>query len=229
MVWSAYYNRAMLYLRADDTARGVLDLERAARSNPAHLTSEVWIDLARNLERLGRSDLALELLLLGRDEAAFDAGCWRTLGNLQVLTGKAEEAVGALEKAAGLAPGDYRTYALLGFAGQQSGDEALAVRAYRKALELGAANRPEILNNLGQALAGLDSLASAESVYLEALRENADYLDARVNLGLLYRRKGEPLDARVQLELALRLCRDRPALSDAARRIESLLADLKTK
>ena len=226
MVWSAHYNRAMLYLREGDTLRAVIGLERAARSDPAHLTAEVWVNIGRSLERLGRSGLALELLMLGREETAFDAECWRTLGNLQALSGNAGEGVESFERAAGLAPGDYRNYVMLGFAGQQSGDEALAARAYRKALGLGAAERPEILNNLGQALAGQDSLASAESAFLEALRENAEYLDARVNLGLLYRRIGDRLKAKDQLELALRLCREQPSLSGVARHIESLLADL---
>jgi len=217
--WKAYYNRAKLLLAWGFEDRAVADLETAARLSPHRVSGEVWCDLGRTLQRLGRLELALELVSLGKEEPAFDAACWRMLGNLQVLTSRNAEAIESLRKAIRLDPEDYRSFVLLGVAYHQAGFAHEAVKAYRRALELGGPDREKLLSNLGLALADAGLPDQAERAYRKALRLNPCYIEAWVNLAGLYRQQGKLAQARRSIETALVLCSDIP---EAAQYMETL-------
>ena len=106
--------------------------------------------------------------------------------------------------------GDYRSLVMLGFARQQAGLAKKAVESYRQALELSGENRAELLNNLGQMLTVTEKLDQAEASYRDALEIRSDYLEAWVNLAVLYRKKGDFSGARRSIEKALELCSGRP-------------------
>ncbi|HUU29870.1 MAG TPA: tetratricopeptide repeat protein [archaeon] len=224
--WAGYYNRAKLLLSGGSVEESVADMEKAARYAPQWVTSEAWLDLGRTLERLGRVDLAVELLSLGKGEAAFDASCWRILGNLEILSGNPSAAIETLKVAAARDPEDYQTYVLLGFANQQANFTQDAVKAYRRALAMGGPDREKVLNNLALILAETGKLDQAEKVYLEALAQKPDFIEAWVNLGILYRTKGDLTQARRSLEKALRLCAERQVPDNITEGIKQILDGL---
>ena len=210
MVWSAYFNRGIMLLERGFEQRAVSDLEAAARHSPGQLTTETWLKLGQVLEKTGRHELGVELLSLGAEEPAFDSACWRLLGRLQTITGHSRQAVESLERAIRLGGEDYRSLVMLGFARQQAGLAKKAVESYRQALELSGENRAELLNNLGQMLTVTEKLDQAEASYRDALEIRSDYLEAWVNLAVLYRKKGDFSAARRSIEKALELCSGRP-------------------
>lgn len=209
MVWSAYFNRGIMMLERGFEEQAVKDLEAAARYRPSQLTTETWIKLGKVLEKIGRRELAVELLSLGTGEPAFEAACWRLLGRLQIQAGHSRKAVESLENALRLGGEDYHTLVLLGLASQQAGFVKKAIESYRHALVLSGENRAEILNNLGQVLAETGKLDQAEESYREALQIRSDYIDAWVNLAILYRKKGDFSGSRRSIERALELCAGR--------------------
>lgn len=223
MVWSAHFNRGIMLLERGFEERAVKDLEMAARYRPSRLTTETWIKLGKVLEKLGRRELAVELLSLGEGEAFFDADCWRLLGRLQILTGDSRKAVESLEYALQLGGEDYRTLVMLGLAGQQAGLVEKAIESYRHALELSKENRVEILNNLGQLLTETGELDQAEESYREALQIRGEYVDAWVNLAILYQKKGDVSAARRSIEMALELCAGRPDSAGLKEYLQAIL------
>jgi len=223
MVWSAYFNRGIMLLERGLEQKAVKDLEAAARYRPGRLTTETWLKLGEVLERINRRQLAVELLSLGTGEPAFNAACWKTLGRLQILTRQSLKAVESLENALRLGGEDYRTLVMLGLASQQAGLAGKAVESYRHALELSAENRPEILNNIGQILAETGKLDRAEESYREALEIRSDYIEARVNLAILYQKKGDVSAARRTIEKALELCAGRPDSAGLGEYLQAIL------
>jgi tetratricopeptide (TPR) repeat protein len=223
MAWSAYFNRGIMLLERGFEEQAVKDLETAARYRPSRLTTETWIKLGKVLEKINRRELAVELLSLGTGEPAFDAACWRILGRLQIQTGHSRKAVESLENALRVGGEDYHTLVMLGLAGQQAGFVKKAIESYRHALGLSGENRAEILNNLGQVLAETGKLNQAEESYREALQIRSDYIDAWVNLAILYRKEGDFSGARRSIERALELCAGRPDSAGLKEYLQAIL------
>jgi predicted O-linked N-acetylglucosamine transferase (SPINDLY family) len=85
----------------------------------------------------------------------------------------------------------------------QSGDTAGAERLYREVLQ-NAPNHTGALCNLGVILARTNP-AEAEKLYTAAIAANPNLLDARFNLGNLYRKLNRPQDALGCYQAALRI------------------------
>ena len=223
MVGSAYFNRGIMLLERGLEQAAMKDFEAAVRYRPDQLTTETWLKLAEVFEKINRRELAVKLLSFGTGQPAFDASCWKTLGRLQILTGRSRMAVESLEDALRLGGKDYRTLVMLGFACQQAGLAEKAVESYRQALELSGENRAEILNNLGQMLAEAGKLDQAEASYRKALEINSDYIEAWVNLAILYQKKGDISAARGIIEIALGISTSRPDSAGLKEYLQAIL------
>ena len=209
-VWIAFFDRGMSYLKLGDNRRALDDFDRAVSLGAGEFGSGQWQMMANALDKAGLATQAVELLERGVQSRRFDSGCWLTLGNMQLIAGRSRQAIQTLLQATALDSTDYRLWVLLGVARQQTGQPVLAADAYHRALALGTANRPEILNNLGLALQADGSLAEAERAWLQALELNADYLAAHLNLAAFYIGNGFKEKAAAQLSQARRLAAGRP-------------------
>ena len=223
---TAYYNRAQLLFALGRPERATADLETAVRLYPQWMSTDAWLSIGRWLEPLGRVEPAVELMSRGVEQAAFNADCWRMLGNLQIMAARPEEALLSLETAAEMKPDDPKTIVLTGVANQRAGRAHEAVAAYRRALKLIKTDRAQLLNNLGRALVETGSWDEAEGAFKAALKENPDYLEARMNLGFLYMKMDQSQEAAEQLRLVLDLCGENPEYQSIARQVRQALDSL---
>jgi protein O-mannosyl-transferase len=222
-VRTAYYNRAQLLFALGRTDPALADLEMAVYNYPQWMNTEAWLSIGQQLAPLGLVEPAVKLMGRGAEQAAFNAECWRMLGNLHILAARPEEALNALKQADELEPENSETIVLMGVASQQAGKPREAAVFYRKALEGIEKDRPQLLNNLGRALVEAGEPAEAERSFQSALEEAPDYLDARMNLGMLYLESGRKQQAAEQLRKVLELCGDDPELSTIARQARQAL------
>ena len=223
---TGYYNRAQLLFALGRTERALADLEIAVDLYPEWMSTKAWLSIGRRLEPLGKVEHAIKLMSRGVEQAAFNAECWRMLGNLQILAARPEEALFSLETAEKMEPDNPETIVLLGVACQQAGRPRRAAEAYRKALKLTRTGRTQLLNNLGRALVETGDFVEAEQALKDALQEDPGYIEARVNLGLLYMKLDRSSQAAEQLRLALDLCGDNPEYRPIARRARLALDSL---
>jgi len=223
---TAYFNRAQLLFALGRPERAEADLKTAVTFYPQWLDTGAWLSIGRRLEASGKVELAVELMSRGVEQAAFDAECWRMLGNLQILAARPQEAVLSLEKAAGLEPDNPETLVLIGAASQLAGRPGQAVAAYREALERVTSGRPQLRNNLGRALIESGDFAGAEEELKAALQEDPGYLEARMNLALLYLKLDRPQQAGKQFRLILDSGGDKAEYRLLARRARMVLDSL---
>jgi Flp pilus assembly protein TadD len=82
-----------------------------------------------------------------------------------------------------------------------------------------------VLNNLALVLSQSGQPGEAEKLFREALAVNPNFIQAWVNLGALYKQRGNPQEARRSLEKALELCADTLADAETAGQIKRLLEE----
>ena len=114
-------------------------------------------------------------------QQAFDA---HTSGN------KREEAILLYRKALAKFPEDKRLYINLGALLRAEGHAEEAAQILQTGLVKLKQESPAILNNLGNALRDLARYPEAASMYIRALKQNKNYLDADGSLYACYREMG---------------------------------------
>ncbi|MBF0181683.1 MAG: tetratricopeptide repeat protein, partial [Magnetococcales bacterium] len=140
------------------------------------------------------ADVAREarVLLAGRPEHGF---AWKALGLALQQTGRPEEALTALRKAAEHLPGDVETRNGLGFVLWKQGRIEDALALFHQALAL-RPDEPGVLLNMGMLLQEQGREAQAETVYRELLRIRPDLVVAQFQLGVLLAGQRRPEEAR---------------------------------
>lgn len=127
---------------------------------------------------------------------------WKVLGAALQVQGK--DALDALQRAAGLLPGDADTLNNFGAALSAAGRPGEAVASYRRAL----AARPDLAeahNNLGSALRSLEQFDEAVASLRRALEIKPEFADALANLGNALRDRGQADEAATCLRRAIEL------------------------
>jgi predicted O-linked N-acetylglucosamine transferase (SPINDLY family)/predicted SAM-dependent methyltransferase len=114
---------------------------------------------------------------------------WKLQGVCQLLLGRPNDAVAALNRAAGLIPSDSDVPFNLGHALMQTGDLQAAITAFRAAVDL-APERAECHNDLGNLQLALGDNNAALASFREALRLRPDFPEALNNLGNAFKTMG---------------------------------------
>jgi len=108
-----------------------------------------------------------------------------------------------------------------GDAHRQSGLWRKALAHYRE-VEESRLDDPQLFNNIGCCLAGLEEFGSAAEYFETALRLKPDFVEARLNVGLLYASQSKGDEAVSIISEALKS----PAIDPAARRSAELILDV---
>ena len=116
-----------------------------------------------------------------------DADAWYTLGGINGMLDRLDEAITCTRKAIRLRPRHAEAHNNLGMALEKRGELEQASEHYRRAVAL-QPQYAEAHKNLGNVLAGLHRDAEAEKSYRRALQLRPDYLDAHNDLGNALRR-----------------------------------------
>ena len=109
-------------------------------------------------------------------------------------------------------PVDPESHYLHGYMARVAGRPAVAVAAYRRALEL-KPDFVECYNNLGNALRDLKNLEEAEAAFRQAIRLKADHWNALNNLGNVLLAQGRLSEAESAYRDALNLVPDNPQVA----------------
>jgi len=170
----------------------------AAKETPGD--SAVMIQCAEGLVRTGRLEDAESVLALRLKGAPHDADVLRTLGAVEVLSGKPAAAVVALSAALAVQADDVKALADKGVALDMLRRHAEAQGLYRRALALALAPRDEaVSNDLALSLL-LSGQAAAGARVLAPFRENVGLPERiRTNLGIMDAASGRREDAQAML------------------------------
>jgi predicted O-linked N-acetylglucosamine transferase (SPINDLY family) len=143
------------------------------------------------------------------------------LGALCLQTGRPDEAIDLLRRAAAAEPRGATAHANLGLALLERGEHAQALACCERALALAPAY-PEALVTRGNALAGLGREAEALASYDRALALRAGYVEAHCNRGRVLELLHRPGEAIAEYERVVAL---QPGHVDARFRLANLLQD----
>lgn len=168
----------------------------AAKETPGD--SAVMIQCAEGLVRTGRLEDAESVLALRLKGAPHDADVLRTLGAVEVLSGKPAAAVVALSAALAVQADDVKALADKGVALDMLRRHAEAQGLYRRALAL-APRDEAVSNDLALSLL-LSGQAAAGARVLAPFRENVGLPERiRTNLGIMDAASGRREDAQAML------------------------------
>jgi tetratricopeptide (TPR) repeat protein len=207
-----------LLVKLGDPALGIFYLERALAAYPTvdgySSLASAYLDLARmeGAERALRS-------LLRLDPNRLDA--INMLGTLLMTSGRASQAIPYLEVATRDPNAPVRTLAFLSLAYAQGGHTTQALVAVGRA-------RPRIAGDvatlvlLGRTMLTLDSTASADRFFSEALRLAPDDPESTTRLGMAKAVAGKRSEAIALFRRALRLQPDFRPARDALEKVLSL-------
>jgi predicted O-linked N-acetylglucosamine transferase (SPINDLY family) len=139
--------------------------------------------------RVGRPDVAIELISQAIRCNATNADYLSDLGKAFDAGGKPDEAVAAYREAIRIKPDFAEAYCNLAVSLGRQGKLDEAVAACYHAIRI-KPSLPEAYANLGMALDGQGKLDEAVAAYREAIRIKPDLVEAYCNLGIVLRRQG---------------------------------------
>lgn len=134
---------------------------------------------------------------------------WKVLGVAFKQLGRNAEALGPMQKAVELLPGDAEAYSNLGGNLQDLGRHAEAETMLKRAVQI----KPDSADaqfNLGVTLQGLGRLGEAEGCYRKALKAKPDFAAAHGSLGAVLQQLGRPEEALVHFRERARLMPGNP-------------------
>jgi len=144
---------------------------------------------------------------------------WYERGLLAEFRKQPQEAERNYRRALQVDPGHAMTHMQLGTICGRRGDSAGALRHFGAAVEA-MPNAAAAHQNFATANFAAERLDVAERHYRLALAIDADYFNARFNLGRVLLAKGRKADARVELERAARLRPDLQVVQDLLRQLK---------
>jgi len=127
------------------------------------------------------------------------ARLFQVLGELLVADGNVSEAVIVLKKALSIEP---TNHVASGYLGYITGERSLAEKALMlvKQKIAQAPNYPDLWNDLGRIHLQLNDTASGIEAFRKSLKINADFIEARINLGIALGESRQCEDAIAELE-----------------------------
>lgn len=179
------------YDRMDALTRSVFWTEEA---HLFPMDPEAGVRAAQSLRELGRFDQAAEMAQAVLVVQPSNAEAMLEIGRSHIARGQAFYGIQALEQAQVLMPNDWRPLSLLGVAYQQVRRHADAQAAWAHALALSPDN-PDVLANVGMALATAGDAAQAETYLRRAAAQPGASLKVRQNLALVLGVQGKLSEA----------------------------------
>jgi tetratricopeptide (TPR) repeat protein len=146
--------------------------------------------LAETLMRMEKFDDALARYRQLLDAHPTCADAWINMGVVLERKGLHDEATQAFKTAAEIRPTCHIAYANLAKSFMRSGRTEESVACYRKSLELNP-DCADTYNSFGNALTDMGRHDEAVACFTKCLELRPDHLDARVNRGLAWLRKGD--------------------------------------
>lgn len=215
----AFWGEALAHLPPENSlaSQALPALEKALSLDSTSLTANSL--LALYWQRQGRYDLAQSYLQAAASLQPGNPALQADLGANLALQGNLEAALQAYQKAVELAPTDpaYLRHLASFSIRYEYRLRQVALPAARQAL-LMEPRDPVAQDLMGQALILLGDSASAERFLLRALELQADYLPARLHLGLVYMLRDEPERARQEWQAVIAASRD-SAIANQAQRL----------
>lgn len=179
------------YERMDPLSRSVFWMEEAALfpTDPV-----AGVRAAKALRELGRYEQAVDAAQQVLMVQPQNAEAMLEVGRSYIAGGQAFYGIQALEEAQRLLPQDWRPLSLLGVAYQQvrRNDDAQAAWAYALAL---SPDNPDVLTNMGMALATNGDAAQAETYLRRAAGQPGASMRVRQNLALVLGVQGKMAEA----------------------------------
>jgi tetratricopeptide (TPR) repeat protein/SAM-dependent methyltransferase len=163
------------------------------QAHPGHLDALHILGLIAH--RHGQPDVALRYFadVLKANPAA--AAVYNSLGEIHRVAGRLDEAVTHYAKALELDPTLAEAHHNLALALRARGQFEEAISRCHEALRLKPALAAQAYNNLGGIYFSQRKIDDAIACFRDALRRNAGFTEARRNLALALRWKGQPLEA----------------------------------
>ncbi|MDQ2777638.1 MAG: tetratricopeptide repeat protein [Acidobacteriota bacterium] len=149
----------------------------------------LYFYLAAEYEKAGRYDQALVTCKNAQQHGVWSGRLLSRMGDLYVRDGKKEEAIAAYEKAAQYNPSDVESQTNLGTAYLEEGKIADAERCFRWALTI--EEYAPACNGLGLVAIQRQQSASARAYFERAVALDPNLVEARLNLGLIYKMAGD--------------------------------------
>jgi len=170
----------------DSEALWTRALASTVRNSPAHL------NLGLALAGRGQVDAAITHYQKALELKPNSSNAHNNLGLALAQRGQVDEAIANFQKAVEIKPDYANAHQNLGVALEGRGQSDAAIAHYQRALEL-KPDYPDIThNNLGSALARRGQLDAAIVHFRKALELRPDYAEARNNLDLALRLRGQP-------------------------------------
>jgi tetratricopeptide (TPR) repeat protein len=185
-LWSACYNRALVYKNLGAYDKAVEDLDLVIEANPSQSAAYRERGLAHS--RLGKLADALVDYdhALARDPD--DAALYSLRGNVRQKLGAYDGAIADYDQAIRLAPSEAEPYLNRGLAYAAQGGYVQAIADYGQAIVL-QPDQALAYHYRGQAYAKLSQYAQALSDYAAALSLRPTYAAVHVSQGLVYVRQ----------------------------------------
>jgi tetratricopeptide (TPR) repeat protein len=192
----------------DEVREGIAHARTALELQPDDV--EARFNLAGGLMRLGDLEGALSQYEAVRAavkvqplEKTRMAGLYRSLGNVLIELGRADEAIASYRESSRIVPDSARTHTDLGVAFSRIGrhDDALAEFVAAARLEPAVADRH---TNLGGALLQVGRMDDAIAAYRTAVTLAPDDADVHNDLGVALLNAGRHIEAAAEFESALR-------------------------
>jgi tetratricopeptide (TPR) repeat protein len=132
------------------------------------------------------------------------------LGDIFILKGRPEEAIGQFQLAIRIKPDDAEAYYNLGVILASGGKDVEALEDYRLAVQFNP-NHVDAHNNLGSLLAKQGQIAEAIEQFQQAVQVKADGTEARYNLGVALAAQGRREEAAGQFRQVIQFKPDHAA------------------
>ncbi len=213
----AYFNLALLFEDEGHSEEALRNAQKALSLDSGNLDYQYLV--GSYLVRLGRGEAARGYLQAVVAARPWQPGALYNLGQAMVLLGRTDEAQKYLDQAEAMRaqqakidhlentvralPDDPLSHAGLGFALRRVGRYNDAMHAYQVALQLDP-NNLEILNNTASLCLIRGDTTLAINYFHTILQIQPTFVDAWLNLGIVYAMLNEPEAARQAWQMALR-------------------------
>lgn len=192
-------------LKEDGYADEALEVVEQFEGSAATLKSK-WLNLKGEcLSEVGRHDEALQYIEKAIQSCDYYLAAYKSYANLQMKLGNNEKAVEALEKADNLSPLDAERKITLGKMLMQGGRQDEGKKYLEKVLKM-PSQEDKGANRMKVAEVYMENghFAEAEELYVKALKENPEGIEALNRLGIALRRQGKFQEAENYYVLALK-------------------------